>query len=388
MDFLKNITELTPFYITLFWGLIFILNPKKQNRPRFWLGIFMITTSLIYFSHAIFFEGNFSVYLKIDWIYMLAGLSVFPFYYIYIRLLTRDTHFKYNYLWHLAPAVSLTLLMEILSIIASPSDRQVYLNATLIQYEWPGQATSDIVKWMSFTYFTSRVIFGIQSLTYLLLGLRLVRKYNKRVANFYSNLAGKQLAWVELLIITLIGASIVSFLVNIFGRTFFKENHLLIIPSLLFSLLFFIIGLLGNKQNYSISDVVLDENESEGFPVHNVGDKEYLKEKLLRLMEEEQFFLDPNFRITILSGRLYTNRTYLSNLINTEFKMNFSDFINMYRVDYAKMLIEKDNQFKFSLNYFAEKSGFGSLSSFNRAFKQFEGITAGVYRQSLEKKVA
>ena len=388
MDFLKNITVLTPFYITLFWGLVFLFNPKKKNQARFWLGIFMITTSLVYFSHAIFFEGNFSLYLKIDWMYLLAGLSVFPFYYIYIRLLTRDTEFKYQYLWHLVPAVTLSLFLILLSVIASPSERQVYLNTTLIHYQWPGQEASDLVKWMSSTYFLSRFIFGIQSVTYLLLGLRLVRKYNIRVANFYSNLAGKQLAWVELLIITLIGASIASFLVNIFGRTYFKVNHLLIIPSLLFSVLFFLIGLLGNKQNYSITDVVLDEKESDGFPVHNGGDKQYLKEKLLRLMEEQQFFLDPNFRITILSGQLYTNRTYLSNLINTEFKMSFSEFINMHRVEYAKKLIEHDHQFKYSLNYFAEKSGFGSLSSFNRAFKQFEGITAGTYRQNLEKKVA
>jgi AraC-like DNA-binding protein len=152
--------------------------------------------------------------------------------------------------------------------------------------------------------------------------------------------------------------------------------------------LFFLIGLLGNKQNYSITDVVLDEKENDDFPVQNGGDKHDLKEKLLRLMEEEQFFLDPNFRITILISQLYTNRTYLSNLINTEFKMSFSEFINMHRVEYAKELIEDDHQFKYSLTYFAEKSGFGSLSSFNRAFKQFEGVTAGAYRQKLEKKVA
>ncbi|MBN2614302.1 MAG: AraC family transcriptional regulator [Bacteroidales bacterium] len=388
MDFLNNLTELTPFYITFFWGVIFILNPKKENRARFWLGIFMITTSVVYFSHAVFFEGNYPLYLKIDWLYTLSGLSVFPLYYIYIRLLTRDTHFKFNFIWHFIPAVLISALLLLLSLIASSSDRQLYLKSTLILYQWPGSDAADIVKWMSFTYFTSRFIFGIQSITYLLMGLRLVKKYNMRVANFYSNLAGKSLVWVELLIITLIVASIVSFLVNIFGRTFFQENHLLALPSLLFSLLFFIIGLLGNKQNYSISDVVLDEKESESYPVHSLGDKQDLKEKLLRTMEKEHFFLDPNFRITTLSGRLYTNRTYLSNLINTEFKMSFSDFINQYRVEYAKALMENDSQFKYSLNHFAEKSGFGSLSSFNRAFKQFEGVTAGTYRQRLEKKVA
>lgn len=388
MQFLHNLTVLTPFYITFFWGLIFILNPKKENRARFWLGIFMMTTSLVYFSHAIFFEGDYSFYLKIDWIYTLAGLSVFPIYYFYIRLLTRDTHFNYSYLWHLVPAVILAVVLGVLFLSASPGERQVYLSSTLIHYKWPGSGAPDIVKLMSLTFFSGRLIFGLQSITYLFLSLYLIRKYNERIANFYSNLSGKQLKWVELLTITLIVTALASFFANLYGRDFFKENKLLIVPSVLFSLLFFLIGLLGNKQNYSISDVILDENEQAGFPVEGNGDKQILKEKLLKVMEKEQFYLDPNFRITHLSSRLYTNRTYLSNLINTEFNISFSDFINKYRVMYAKMLMEKDDQFKYSLNHFAEKSGFGSLSSFNRAFKQFEGKTAGSYRHKMEKEVA
>lgn len=388
MKFIHNIIELTPFYITFFWGLVFILNPNRENRARFWLGIFMLVTSFVYFSHAVFFEGNYNLYLKIDWVYMLAGLSVFPVYYIYIRLLTRDTRFNYNYLWHLIPAITLSLLLEILSFNASPAEKQLYLNNTIIHYRLPGQDAGNVAQVMALTYLSGRFIFGLQSLTYLFLGLHLVRKYNKRVANFYSNLAGKQLVWVELLIITLIVAAFASFFVNIFGRSFFSEHNMLILPSALFSLLFFLIGLLGNKQDYSISDVILDEIESESFPLENSIDKSNLKERLLNLMEREHFYLDPNFRITNLSSRLYTNRTYLSNLINTEFKMNFSDFINKYRVIHAKILMEEDKYFRYSLNHFAEKSGFGSLSSFNRAFKQFEGKTAGAYRQKMEKEVA
>ncbi len=388
MHFLKNITELTPFYVSFFWGLVFLLNSEKKNRPRFWLGIFMIVTSVVYFSHAVFFEGDIGLYLKIDWLYTLAGLSVFPIYYLYIRLLTRDTHFQSHYLVHLIPAILLGLSLFALSSFASPAQRQVYLNSAVVHYRRPGTEAALLTKGMALVFLSGRLIFAVQSLVYLILGLQLVRKYNQRVANFYSNLAGKELVWVEILIITLIIASLTSFLVNIFGRNFFRQYQLLILPSAMFSVLFFLIGLVGNKQDYSISDVVLDENETETFPLEQNGDRQHLKKKLLDVMEKEQLFLDPNFRITILSSRLYTNRTYLSNLINTEFKMSFSDFINQYRVMYAKTLIAEDEQFRYSLNHFAEKSGFGSLSSFNRAFKQFEGKTAGSYRQHLIRKIA
>ena len=35
---------------------------------------------------------------------------------------------------------------------------------------------------------------------------------------------------------------------------------------------------------------------------------------------------------------------------------------------------------KYTLEYIAEKSGFGSLASFTRVFKNFEGTTPGKFR--------
>ncbi len=311
---------------------------------------------------------------------MLADLSVYPMYYLYIRLLTRDIYFKYSYLWHLLPAVVLAVLLQVLISSASGADRELYFNQIVVHHHWPAGAVSPLLKAIAITYFASRIIFGIQSVVYLLLGLQLIKKYNNRVANFYSNPDGRQLVWVELLTITLLITAVASFTANLLGRNFFAANHLLIIPSFLFSLMFFIIGLLGNKQEYNISDVVIDENkenDSQGI----IENQDALKEKLVAFMEKEKPFLNPNFRITDLSPKLFTNRTYLSHLINTEFKMSFSDFVNRYRIQHAKTLMDKDMESNYSLNYFSEQSGFGSVSSFIRAFKQVEGVTAGTYHK-------
>jgi AraC-like DNA-binding protein len=383
MQLLQHVIELTPFYISALWGVVFLLNPLKANRARFGLGIFMITTSVVYLSHAIYFEGEFELYRKIDPLYALTGLSVWPMYYLYIRLLTRDVNFKRDYAWHLLPAIIIAVLLETSFQFASVSEKEAYINFVLIYNKWPGADASAMLKTMAAIFFTGRIIFGVQVFAYLILGYRLVRKYNKRIANFYSNLEGKQLVWVELLTISLLVTAVVSSVANFLGRSYFLDNNLLYIPSALFSILFFIIGLQGNKQNHNIKDVVFDEGESVKLNDLRL-DKEDLKEKLIRYMEKEQSFLDPNFRITTLCSKLYTNRTYLSNLINTEFEMSFSDFINQYRVKFAKeMMAEKMNS-NYSLNHFSEEAGFGSVSSFNRAFKQFEGVTAGEYRKKLK----
>lgn len=381
MEIFKHIVYLTPFYVSLFWGLVFLSYPLKENRARFYLGIFMLVTSILYFTHATFFESDYSLYMHIDGLYLLTGLSVYPLYYIYIRQLTIDISNKKAYLWHFLPALLLSLVLEILSFYATPYIKQLYLKDVLINHQWPsGEPT--IEKYMAFVFYLSRLVFGIQSIIYLILGLILIRKYNKRIANFYSNLIGKKLAWLELLTITLIIAAFSSFLLNVLGRNFFVKTHSVIIPSATFSSILFIIGLLGNKQNQSIVELVKDEQvNGKNF------DKQYsslrLKEKLLILMDNEKPYLNPNFRITDLTLELSSNRTYLSNLINKEFKMSFSDFVNNYRIQHAKSLMNEDVEFNFSLNYFSENSGFGSVSTFIRAFKQFEGVTAGSYRNKI-----
>ena len=381
MEVFKHIIYLTPFYVSLFWGLVFLSYPLKENRARFYLGIFMLVASILYFSHAVFFELDYSLYMHIDGIYLLSGLSVYPLYYIYIRQLTIDITSKKTYIWHFLPALLLSLILEILSFYASPVLKQSYLNDVLIAHRWPSGAPG-IEKSMAFVFYLSRLIFGIQSIVYLILGLILIRKYNKRIANFYSNLIGKKLAWLELLTITLIIAAFSSFLLNILGRNFFVKTNTVILPSAIFSTILFIIGLLGNKQNQTIVELVRDEQDNEKKIEKNYSALK-LKENLLFIMDTEKPYLNPNFRITDLTFKLSSNRTYLSNLINSEFKMSFSDFVNNYRIQYAKRLMNDDVEFNFSLIYFSENSGFGSVSTFIRAFKQFEGITAGAYRNQI-----
>ncbi|WP_372936629.1 helix-turn-helix domain-containing protein, partial [Mariniphaga sediminis] len=102
--------------------------------------------------------------------------------------------------------------------------------------------------------------------------------------------------------------------------------------------------------------------------------------------ETNKIYLDSELKITELCRELNTNRTYLSNLINTEFQQSFNDFINSYRVNYSISLLESGMGDTSSLNDIALISGFGSVSSFNRAFKKNTGMTVGQYKMSIFKK--
>jgi len=100
--------------------------------------------------------------------------------------------------------------------------------------------------------------------------------------------------------------------------------------------------------------------------------------RLKILMEKEKLFLIEDLRLPDLAQALHLNRTQLSEFLNSKFKMNFSNFVNHYRIDEAKKLLIEDPSKNILEIAFA--SGFGSKATFNAEFKRATGITASEYR--------
>jgi len=71
---------------------------------------------------------------------------------------------------------------------------------------------------------------------------------------------------------------------------------------------------------------------------------------------------------------------HLSNILNNRFEKNFSDFINAYRVEEAKRVLSLDQFTKMTLEAIGYECGFGSKSSFNKAFKKITNFTPSEYR--------
>ena len=97
------------------------------------------------------------------------------------------------------------------------------------------------------------------------------------------------------------------------------------------------------------------------------------REKLLRLMEQEQPWLEPELTLTELAHRLRTHPALLSKVINAGCGQNFNDFVNTYRVREARRKLADGRFAHYSLVGVALESGFNSKSTFNRVFKKLLG---------------
>jgi AraC-like DNA-binding protein len=376
----EDLVIYTPMYVSIFWAIVLLFSKYKDNHAGFFLGVVMLAASVLYFSHAVFFARNISLYTIIDPFYIFSTLSVYPLYYWYIKLLTAETSINWVNLRLLLPSLLLALVSFVLYRLMNESEKTGYFHGYLLgqKHMLPD---SPVVQLQKLNYIICRVVFAFQVVYFFVKGRLLIKKYHSQIANFYSNLESKSLFWINFIFCCLVFASSMSMIFNLLGRSmFFESRILLLIPSLIFSIMLFFTGYAGYMQNYTVVDLVRDKNliAAEKPKKHTVG---YLEKKLTALFSESAIFRKPDLKITDVSQLLGTNRTYVSELINEKFSCSFVEFVNRYRINEAKKLIIEDPGA--SIQEVAVQAGFGSIGTFIRVFKNQVGMTPGKYRDNL-----
>lgn len=107
--------------------------------------------------------------------------------------------------------------------------------------------------------------------------------------------------------------------------------------------------------------------------------EEYLK-KLSVFMDEKKPYLMEDCTIQSISEETSISVHHLSNILNQRFEKNFSDFINQYRINEAKRMLSSSLSDRMTLEAIGYECGFGSKSSFNKAFKKLTNFTPSEYR--------
>ena len=83
-----------------------------------------------------------------------------------------------------------------------------------------------------------------------------------------------------------------------------------------------------------------------------------------------------------VSEKLHVSKYYISHMINQRLNRNFNEYINNLRVTEACRLLKKENN---KIADISEDVGFGTIRSFNRAFKNIMGVSPAEYRVRWEE---
>ena len=100
-------------------------------------------------------------------------------------------------------------------------------------------------------------------------------------------------------------------------------------------------------------------------------------------MDEKNAFLDPLLSISKLAEITDIPQYKITLLLNQALNLSFYDFVNKYRVNRAKKLLQSEKAQQYSILGIADESGFNSKASFNRVFKKITGMTPSQYMKKL-----
>lgn len=100
-----------------------------------------------------------------------------------------------------------------------------------------------------------------------------------------------------------------------------------------------------------------------------------LMDRITRQMEEDRLFLKKGLSKEDLARAVHSNSRYISDCINRKAGCSFTDYVNDYRIRYARQLLYENPDMR--LADISEESGFSSQVTFYRNFKARTGQTPG-----------
>ena len=96
---------------------------------------------------------------------------------------------------------------------------------------------------------------------------------------------------------------------------------------------------------------------------------------------QSKLYLDPSLSLDSLAEQAQLSSGYLSSMINSFSKNNFSDYINEFRVEHVKRLINDPDFENYTVVSIGLESGFNSKSTFYKAFRKFTNMTPVEFRR-------
>jgi AraC-like DNA-binding protein len=223
-----------------------------------------------------------------------------------------------------------------------------------------------------------------QCVVYWFLSYRLILKHQKNIQKINSSTTLIDLAWLKQML-----WGLMIMLVLWIIKDSFSQTTSITVWGFFLSSFYIASFAVSQREIYpyhkeeltNISEII-NENEQND-PIEEVS--EFSKKKLEDLFVTKKPYLEPNLTLPKLAEMMQMTTHELSGLINNGFQKNFYHFINGYRIEECKRILENSDDESVNMLGIAYDSGFNSKTTFNTAFKAYTGVSPTEYYK-LNKK--
>lgn len=336
----------------------FILStPKyKKRKENKFLALLLLTLG-IHFSYNILLTNQ----LFLDTLPQYScsyGFLYGPFLFLYVKFhFRKDLNFKPLYYLHFVPFVGVIFFTAIGFRVCSSAIFLILLSVMLI---------------------------------YGLLAVVEIIRYKKVILQVSSSSNNSETKWVKTILLLQIVIIILNFLHLQLNEIILFNIKFTLEPIVQLGILVFvnIIIYQGLKnphffQKISETDLVIAKiNQSkEKVNTLNIGELNSLAFELKEYMLVYKPYLNPELNLDTLAEALKVHPKTLSQTINQIIGINFSEFINSYRIEEAKLLLQNNKDENLTIMEVMYDVGFNSRSVFNTTFKNKTGLTPSQYKE-------
>ncbi len=99
---------------------------------------------------------------------------------------------------------------------------------------------------------------------------------------------------------------------------------------------------------------------------------------ICQLMDYVEEKFDRDINLSIVADKLGYTLNYLSCYFKQMMGINFTDYLNRKKVEYAKALLTTTSS---TVKQVTEKTGFNSVALFIKTFEKYEGVTPGEFKK-------
>ena len=300
-----------------------------------------------------------------------------PLLYFYAKTYVSDSfEFRKVYLLHLVPFLIYNLAL-IPFYIQSASYKLHYYQEVLTNDSPLVAVVALITKTLSIP-------------VYLIWTSILLRKHQKNIAQYFSNLEKIDLRWLKYLVWSMGAVTAIILLSAVvkvqtnFANAFHTEQYIFSAATLWV----FGLGYYGLRQTPIFTNAAqLDRlkrvtattpKKSKLKPT----DAERYKQSLFQYMDQQQPYLRSKLTLNQLADEVQMPTLVLSQLLNEALDQNFFHFINGYRVEEVKKRLQNPKYKNLTILGIALECGFSSKAAFNRIFKMHTGVTPSAYLKS------
>lgn len=340
--------------------LLDIKNETERNRSLKYKLVLYYTTHILTNTGFILYFYNVEALLWYNWLFMLNIVSIPVMFYAFIFSITTTSDTERFPRYHYIVPITLSIIMLTLSIIIPQEEQLIALSGN-------GSYVSGSVL---FYVFSRKLAFRLVfALFYLVLIIKRLKPYRTYIGNYSSNESKSSLNWLPKLLFLIATLFIIPISGLFTSRTGLAAAFTTQIQALLLTLKLCYLTFHVLKKHYIPQE---DSPVNDKTTTTYIEENDTLDKSILNRIDFDNYinsqkpYLEPNLKITDIAENLNVKRNSLSNFINTEYGVNFSNFINNLRlIEYYQLRSNPNYNHKSNIEL-SEKAGFGSYRTCTR----------------------